>query len=185
MNIDLFLGPGGLDEDLRNPRLIVVRFSLFVLAKWRAKGRRDKTMEKLKKITLDDGTEVEVSATMYTEYMRPQWREEKCQQRDAKRLLSSDYEYGTDDGDTKTMQDYFIDPNPTPEERMIIEEENKLLYEAISILSEENRNLINALFMQGKSERDYAEEIGVARTTINYKRNKALQEMRDYMQKHF
>lgn len=141
-------------------------------------------MEELKIITLDDGTQVEVTTQVYQEYYRPQWREEKCKQRDAKRLLSSDYEYGSGEGDTKTMQDYMADPNPTPEELYIKEEENKLLQEALSILSEEKRALIKALYYEEKSERDIAAETGIARTTLNYQRKKALKEMREYMQKH-
>lgn len=135
-------------------------------------------------VTLEDGTEVPVSTEIYQEYYRPQWREEKCQQRDAKRLLSADYEYGTNDGDKSTMFDYLADPNPTPEERFIMKEENKLLQEALSILSEEKRVLIQALFYEEKSERTYAEESGIARTTLNYQRKKALEEMRQYMEKH-
>ena len=141
-------------------------------------------MEELEIITLDDGTQVEVTTQVYQEYYRPQWREEKCKQRDAKRLLSSDYEYGSGEGDTKTMQDYMADPNPTPEELYIKEEENKLLQEALSILSEETRALIKALYYEEKSERDIAAETGIARTTLNYQRKKALKEMREYMQKH-
>lgn len=141
-------------------------------------------MEELKIITLDDGTQVEVTTQVYQEYYRPQWREEKCKQRDAKRLLSSDYEYGNSDGDSTTMHDYIVDPKPTPEELYIKEEENKLLQEALSILSEEKRALIEALFYEEKSERDIAAETGVARTTLNYQRKKALEEMRDYMKKH-
>ena len=56
--------------------------------------------------------------------------------------------------------------------------------EALSILSEEKRALIEALFYEEKSERDIAAETGVARTTLNYQRKKALEEMRDYMKKH-
>lgn len=82
------------------------------------------------------------------------------------------------------MKDYIADQNPTPEENFIKEEENKLLQKAISILSEEKQELIKALFYENKSEREYAKEIGVARTTINYKRKKALEEMKDYMKKH-
>lgn len=141
-------------------------------------------MEELKIITLDDGTQVEVTTQVYQEYYRPQWREEKCKQRDAKRLLSSDYEYGSGEGDTTTMQDYMADPKPTPEERYIKEEENKLLQEALSILSEEKRALIKALYYDEKSERDVAEETGIARTTLNYQRKKALKEMRQYMEKY-
>ena len=130
-------------------------------------------MEELKIITLDDGAQVEVTTEVYQEYYRPQWREEKCKQRDAKRLLSSDYEYGSGDGDTTTMQDYMADPKPSPEELYIRNEENKLLQEALSILSEEKRALIEALYYEDKSERDIAAETGVA-----------LEEMREYMKKH-
>lgn len=141
-------------------------------------------MEEKKIITLDDGIEVEVSTAIYQEYYRPQWREEKCKQRDAKRLLSTDYEYSANDGAPSTMLDYLADPNPTPEERYIMKEENKLMQEALSILSEEKRALIQALFYEDKSERTYAEECGIARTTLNYQRKKALEEMRQYMEKH-
>lgn len=142
-------------------------------------------MEEIKVITLDDGTRVEVSTKIYQEYYRPQWREEKCQQRDAKRLLSSDYEYGSGEGDSVTMQDFMTDPDQlTPEEQIIKNEEHKLLQEALSILSEEKRALIEALFFDGKSEREYADEVGMARTTLNYQRKKALEEMHTYMKKH-
>lgn len=141
-------------------------------------------MEEIKIITLDDGRKVEVSTEIYKEYYRPQWREEKCRQRDSKRLLSADYEYGNNEGDISTMKDYIRDKNPTPEEQLIKKEENKLLQKAISILSAEKQELIKALFYENKSEREYSEKIGVARTTINYKRKKALEEIKNYMEKH-
>lgn len=100
-------------------------------------------------------------------------------------MLSSDYEYGSGEGDSVTMQDFITDPDQlTPEEQIIKNEEHKLLQEALSILSEEKRALIEALLFDGKSEREYADEVGMARTTLDYQRKKALEEMRTYMKKH-
>ena len=167
------------------PRFIVVRF-LVGMSSPDGSSQGGKDIFMIKKdyfVTLEDGTKVPVSAEIYQEYYRPQWREEKCQQRDAKRLLSSDYEYSTSEGETSTMYDYLADPKPTPEEVLVAKEEKKLLYQAIEILSAERRELVQALFIEGKTERDYAAETGIARTTINYQRKKALQEMRKYMEK--
>lgn len=134
-------------------------------------------------VALEDGTQVPVTAEVYAEYYRPEWREHKLEQRDRKRLLSMEYEYGTDEGAPKTMADFRADMNPGPEETYLDKEELVILSQALEVLAEDSRKLINALYIEEKTERQYAEETGIARTTINYQRKKAIQQMKDYMEK--
>lgn len=135
-------------------------------------------------VTLDDGTKVPVTIKVYSEYYRSEWREHKQEQRDRKRMLSIDYEYSSgSDGGSITLMNYRVDPNPTPEEVILNKEELFILLQAMEILAEDYRNIIENLFIEGKTECEYAEETGMARTTINYKRKKALEKMKKYMQK--
>lgn len=131
-------------------------------------------------IKLEDGTRVPVTAEIYKEYYRPEWREHKCEQRDRKRLLSSDYQYD----DNCTFEDFMADTKPGPGETALHNEISVFLGKALEVLTEDARALIQALIIDGKSERDYAKETNIARTTINYRREKALKQMRDYMEKH-
>lgn len=131
-------------------------------------------------IKLEDGTKVSVTKEVYDAYYHPKWNEHKCSQRDRMRLLSNDYEYE----EHCTLLDFMEDTKPGPEQTALNNEMNQFLVQALELLTEDARNLVQALIIDGKSEREYAKETGVARTTINYRREKALKQMREYMEKH-
>lgn len=52
------------------------------------------------------------------------------------------------------------------------------LYKALDTLSEKERHLIDALFFEGLTEREYAEELGVYRNTVHYRKCKILAKLR-------
>lgn len=137
------------------------------------------TIENLTELGTKEYVEVEVSQEVYNELRRSEWREEKVEYRDSTRKLSSDYEY--EDG--VTMKDFLADPNPTPEDVMVKKAETMILHEAMNILSEEKRWLIEQLYFCEKTERQLEKETGIPRTTINSRRKKALEEMKEYMKK--
>ena len=83
--------------------------------------------------------------------------------------------------ETVEIADLIPDPNQNIEEDYIQEEMKKKLKEIVSDLPDNERRIINALFLSEnpKSERQYASETGIPRTTINYMRNNILEKIRE------
>ena len=87
--------------------------------------------------------------------------------------------YYDDDGpvtraDTIVDEDAYVEPNP--EEQLILD-----LQEALKTLSQEERELIDLLFLKNddhKSERQIAKELGIPDMTINSRKKKIMQKLR-------
>lgn len=72
----------------------------------------------------------------------------------------------------------FILDAPTPEERLLHEEELRLLRAALLQLTSDEKALIDALFYQGLTEREYAQQLGISQKGINKRRHKVLAKLR-------
>ena len=60
-----------------------------------------------------------------------------------------------------------------------------LLEQAIAILSPEEQKIIRELYYMGKSEREASSALHMARTTLQHRRDKALEKLREYLEKNF
>ncbi len=122
-----------------------------------------------------DGRKVAVDEELYRALMRPVW---------AKKRRSSRYNIGFLSFDALIEDGY----EPAPVDPLVEEiVEDRLLLEtlraALNELSEEEYAIINALFYQEKSEREVAKDTGVPQKTIAYRKEKALEKLRDFFEK--
>ena len=70
---------------------------------------------------------------------------------------------------------------PSPENMLLQEEELHLLRAALLLLTAEEKELIDALFYQEMSEREYAQQIGLSQKGVNKRRHKILSKLRKIM----
>ena len=135
-------------------------------------------------IILDDGTEVPVTKEVYSAYMRPKWREEKRQQRERQydeklkgtRIVSLDKIIDSG-GEIHIKQDV-KSIEEIAQDTMMLE----LLEKGLSSLDKEERHIINYIFYQGISEREYERKFNVARKTVAYKKDKILNKLKKVLE---
>jgi RNA polymerase sigma factor (sigma-70 family) len=118
------------------------------------------------------GEAVYVSEEIFRTYMQSVWRAENRKKASAVREISYELMCEKDfDGqacaNTKSVEDIIAD-------KLLIEE----MYKALDNLDGKDRVLIEALFFCGKTERDLSCETGVPQSTINYRKNRILKELR-------
>lgn len=76
----------------------------------------------------------------------------------------------------------FADPKEHLEDVVI---RSILLEQAIAILSPEEQKIIQELYYLGKSEREVSTALHMARTTLQHRRDKALEKLREYLEENF
>jgi len=76
----------------------------------------------------------------------------------------------------------FPSSEPSPEETVIDLIEIEALYSCLDLLDANERELIDALFFEGLTERDYADEIGISKTALHARKVKVLAKMKKLME---
>jgi len=120
---------------------------------------------------LIDGEKVSVSEEVYRAFKRPAWAERKRRQVRADHELS--LEAFAEDGFELPSGDPLVDEIVA--DKILLD----MLMSALDELAADERRLIDALYFDGKSERDVATEIGVPQTTLNYRKNKILKWLKE------
>lgn len=126
----------------------------------------------------------EVDSDLYYEVKRPEWRHEKRRARffnDIKKgkvkLLYIDEERVDDESNEKTL---FDNPSDIDIEQEAIDHlRYEALYEALNKLSDEDRLLIHLLFFDECTERKVAREIGISQKTVNNRKKKILEKLKN------
>ncbi|OCA97847.1 hypothetical protein [Clostridium beijerinckii] len=133
-------------------------------------------MEKEYFITLEDGTNVQVTKEVYEAYYRPVWREEYYCKKEKERLLSYD---GLQDADY-SVESHMRKENTTVESIV----EDKILLEllvcALEELSSEEYELINNIYLKEQGEREYSRVSGIPRKTLAYRKEKILKKLKSF-----
>ena len=125
-----------------------------------------------------DGEDVEVNEEIYKVYSQADRRERYCAEQEAGRLLSFDGMVEADD-----LLSYLADCYVESAEDAIIraedEEAREVLAEkaatAFSALKDDERDLIQALVIDGVTEREYALKIGLSQKGVNKRKKRILE----------
>jgi RNA polymerase sigma factor (sigma-70 family) len=123
-----------------------------------------------------DGKYYETTKDVYEVYYQMERRERYLEERDIKKGVQtfsdiSDSNYSADE----IIADTILDVSDTAITNILIE----TVLEAISHLNDEDRSLIQELFFYGKTERDLAEDIGISKTALHFRKNRALERIRE------
>ncbi|MDR0916839.1 MAG: hypothetical protein LBN02_06580 [Oscillospiraceae bacterium] len=113
---------------------------------------------------------VEVTPEVYREYYASRRREKTQAERDARHgLLRIEDLLGAE---------FVADTGQTPDETAIARDELSRLRDALNRLNDDERELIHALFFRAVPLARYADETGVPRKTLEYRRDTVLARLR-------
>ena len=122
-----------------------------------------------------DGEKVLVSEEMYRAYYRPIWRESK--QKEVRNNMEYSLDALRDDGYEVAADEKLIDEIVA--DKLLLDE----LYSALGELTDDERSLINRFFYLEQSERKIADETGIPRNTLVYRKNKILNKLKKIIEK--
>ncbi|MBR6984215.1 MAG: sigma-70 family RNA polymerase sigma factor [Ruminococcus sp.] len=123
---------------------------------------------------------METTEESYHNFYKDVNRNETLRRLDAKNGLVS---YSALDTNEFNGADIIEDPSDPLEDRILRSQMIEKLLEAIALLSDEDKELIEMLYFDGMSEREITRLTGVARTTINYRRNRILKKKSSFFEK--
>lgn len=151
-------------------------------------------MENLKRYIEIDGEQITVTEEVYRAYKRPAWAEHKrkerakrCRDENGNRCTKNCWECTKlrDGGDLsfeKFSDDGFeiadsVDIAELIADKQLLEQ----LVDALDDLDPDERSLINALFYNDLTERDYAAEVGISHQAIGKRKKKIIEKLRSLM----
>lgn len=117
--------------------------------------------------------DVTVTEEIYITYRRTEWNLKKNEQKIKAKTIPLSSLKGGEDGAYENFNE-FIAAEFNPELLFLSELAKETLNQAIAKLNNEEKELINALFFEGKSERDYAKKKGVCRNAVHKRKIKIL-----------
>jgi RNA polymerase sigma factor (sigma-70 family) len=120
-----------------------------------------------------DGEQVPVDEDTYYAFKRPAWAERKRRQvrAEKERSLDAFMDAGYDVPSNALVSEII-------EDKLLLE----TLYTALAELADDERELINALFFDEKSERDLAAESGRSKTAVHKQKEKVLEKLKNFLQ---
>lgn len=142
-----------------------------------------------------DGKYYKVSDKVFTDYMRLIWREEYQEKRDRK-IITNKNDTGSSreksfpkvvsyDSITDANGDRFLPKQRSVEDDVIRKIVHTCLHRAMDQLSHEESVLLEKLYFEGLSMKEYATAYKVPRTTVQYRHKKILAKLRKIMEKDY
>ncbi len=126
------------------------------------------------------GMLMEVTEQTYREYYRDKRRQKYIDERSK---LNGDVSYNALDTDETLGEDVFADTKTDVEAEVINKMTVAELRKAFLLLSPDERELINILFIDGVTERKASEMYGVSQVAIHKRKNRILAKLKDFLEK--
>ena len=132
--------------------------------------------DKEKYIIKVEGKLVEVTPDVYDTYFRME-RQERGQEE--KKVYNKVMSYDAlDDAEKKAIDNIPDADNTSLEEIVIANDMKNRLHRALGMLPKGERELLQAIYFQGKTEEKYGNEVGISQRGVSYQRKKALSNLR-------
>lgn len=125
------------------------------------------------------GKLIEVSEDVYYAYFHME-RQERTQEEKKQRNEVMSYD-ALDNGDTVGMENIADVSSPSMEEQAVAKEMYERLHHAIEALPRSERELIRAIYFEGKTEREYAKQQGCSQNKIFKQRVKTLSKLKMFL----
>ena len=126
-----------------------------------------------------EGKLIEVTPDVYYAYFRMErqerWQEEKQQ---GHAVVSYD---ALDDGETVGVEVVPDLTTPSMEEAVMTREIHEKLHRALDALPKAERELIQAIYFDGFTEKEYAVSSGLSQQGVSYRLRKILSKLRNFM----
>lgn len=138
--------------------------------------RRERTDDtyKSKKFLPMYGMIMEVDEDFYKDYYRQKDRDEYL----SWRTKNKDISYSDYDTEEFNGEDLLVDPDEDVEKQVVDKLMAEQIRRVVSLLPSEERELIEALFFKGYSERQWSKISGIPQRTICYRKNVILQKLK-------
>ena len=125
------------------------------------------------------GMLMEVSEDDYKEFYKDR-RRQKYLREEAVRV--DEVSYDALDTEEMSGSETIVDPSPLPDEKVT----EKIMLEAmrrgLTKLDRRDRDLIQAVYFDGKSERVMAKELGITQPTVHYRITQAIEKLKKLME---
>ena len=143
---------------------------------------KDENGEVLAYIITVDGRDIEVTEEVYRAYSQADRRERYVREEvEPGKILSLEKLLE----DEVPLEKFGVEMSPSAEETMLgqegirqTEQQLKRLADVLAVLNTAERQLLQALYFDGLSAREYARQLGVYHRTILYRRDKLLEKLR-------
>ena len=123
-----------------------------------------------------EGKLIEVEEPVYTEYYRMSRRERYLEERDQENGVMS---YDALDNNGLVGQEMFQDDLVgTLEDMALAQELLDQLHRCIDMLPKAERNLIQAIYFEGMSDREYANKVGKSQPAVSSRHKKTLSKLK-------
>ena len=126
-----------------------------------------------------EGKLVEVTPEVYYAYFRME-RQERGQEEKKQRNEVMSYD-ALDDGDMVGMESIADLTSPSVEEAAMTREIYEKLHRAVAALPKAERELIQAIYYDGFTEKEYAGFSGLSQQGVSYRLRKILSKLRTFM----
>lgn len=117
--------------------------------------------------------EVEVTREVYHAYRRTEWGIENNDASFFAHEIQMSGLIGGEDGAYENFKE-FIDIENIPDNTVLKIMEIEALQKALSVLSDADNKLVQALFYDGLTEQEYAAQVGISQQMINRKKQRIL-----------
>ena len=124
---------------------------------------------------------VEVSQEVYDEFRRGEWRISKNDDKHSANETPFSSLVGGDDDAFENFGE-FVDSTNTPEHLCIEQAQNEKLYATLNDLAEYDMRLIQSIFFDGMSEREYAELTYVCRNAVHKRKIRVLRKLKKFLE---
>ena len=135
--------------------------------------------EKDKYIIKVEGKLVEVTPEVYYAYFRME-RQERSQEEKKQRNEVLSYD-ALDNGETVGIEAVPDLTSPSMEESAVTREICEKLHRAVDALPRAERELIQAIYFDGFTEKEYAVSSGLSQQGVSYRLRKILSKLRNFM----
>ena len=125
--------------------------------------------------------EVTVTEEVYRAYCRTGWNIKDNDQSFFDHEIQLSGMIGSQDGAYENFRE-FVDTVNTPENIIFDQMEKEDLYQAVSALPATDRALVQGLFFEGMTEREYAEQMGVFRNAVHEKKVRLIKKLRKFLE---
>lgn len=125
---------------------------------------------------------VSVSKEVYHAYMRTGWNIKDNNESYYAHEIQLSSLIGGEDGAYENFQE-FLEDSEDPEKLHEKQEQIEALHTAIAELTDADQHLVQALFFDGQSEREYADHLGVYRNAVHKRKVRILKQLKNSLEK--
>ena len=126
---------------------------------------------------------VSVTKEIYEVYMRDEWNINKSTSRFYEHMITDSYISRGSVDMFENLDSYVEICEDTHDKATEAKDLHEMITEAMKVLSTRDRNLIQAIYYDGYTEKEYADKIGFSQQAVHKKKKKILELLRKEMEK--